>query len=153
MWIGRYGVAPCRAQPPRETAAPLGAAALALANALIEAVGQTIDFGVVERAGLKRGFRDAVGEALDAFVVTALQTLGHGVKLVYFGTALAILGEGELSPYILVLAVLLAIVGTQSSRAVLDKMSDTQFRRWSRAIIMVLSVVYLGQGAYWLLQP
>jgi hypothetical protein len=31
-------------------------------------------------------------------------------------------------------------------------MSDTQFRRWSRAIIMVLSVVYLGQGAYWLLQ-
>jgi uncharacterized membrane protein YfcA len=83
----------------------------------------------------------------------AVQTLGHAVKLVYFGTALAILGEGELSPYILVLAVLLAIVGTQSSRAVLDKMSDTQFRRWSRAIIMVLSVVYLGQGAYWLLQP
>lgn len=82
----------------------------------------------------------------------AVQTLGHGVKLVYFGTALAILGEGELSPYILALAVVLAVVGTQSSRAVLDRMSDAQFRRWSRAIIMVLSVVYLGQGAYWLLQ-
>jgi uncharacterized membrane protein YfcA len=82
----------------------------------------------------------------------AVQTLGHGVKLVYFGTALAVLGEGELSPYILGLAVLLAVVGTQLSRAVLDRMSDTQFRRWSRAIIMVLSLVYLGQGTYWLLQ-
>ena len=82
----------------------------------------------------------------------AVQTLGHGLKLVYFGTALAVIGGDDLSPMILALAVALAVVGTQSSRKVLDKMSDAQFRRWSRWIIMALSVVYLGQGAYWLVQ-
>jgi len=79
----------------------------------------------------------------------AVQTLGHALKLVYFGTALAVIGGDDLSPLVLALAVVLAVVGTQSSRKVLDKMSDAQFRRWSRAIIMALSVVYLGQGAYW----
>jgi len=83
----------------------------------------------------------------------AVQTLSHAMKLVYFGTALAVIGGDDLSATILVLAIPLAIVGTQWSRKVLDKMSDAQFRRWSRAIIMALSVVYLGQGAYWLLQP
>jgi len=83
----------------------------------------------------------------------AVQTLGHAMKLVYFGTALAVIGEGGLSPMIFVVAIALAVVGTQSSRFVLDRLSDTQFKRWSRAIIVTLSVVYLGQGAYWLLQP
>ena len=81
----------------------------------------------------------------------AVQTLGHALKLVYFGTALAVIGGDALSPMILLVRVVLAIVGTQVSRRVLDRMSDTQFRRWSRAIIMALSVVYLGQGAYWLI--
>ncbi len=47
-----------------------GAAAFAFAHALVEAVGEAVDFGVVERAGFKRRFVDAVVEALDAFVVT-----------------------------------------------------------------------------------
>ena len=81
----------------------------------------------------------------------AVQTLGHGLKLVYFGTALALIGEGALSPVIFVMAIALAVVGTQSSRFVLDRLSDAQFKRWSRGIIMALSVVYLGQGTYWLM--
>ena len=81
----------------------------------------------------------------------AVQTLGHALKLVYFGTALAIIGEGALPPMIFVVAIVLAIVGTQSSRFVLDRLSDAQFKRWSRGIIMALSVIYLGQGAYWLM--
>jgi uncharacterized membrane protein YfcA len=83
----------------------------------------------------------------------AVQTLSHATKLVYFGTAVAVIGGDDLSPLILAMAIPLAVVGTQWSRKVLDRMSDEQFRRWSRAIIMALSVVYLGQGAYWLLQP
>ena len=82
----------------------------------------------------------------------AVQTLSHAVKLVYFGTAVAVMGGDDLTPTIIVLSIVLAVVGTHWSRRVLDRMSDSQFRRWSRAIIVVLSVVYLGQGAYWLLQ-
>lgn len=78
----------------------------------------------------------------------AVQTLGHALKLVYFGAALAMFGE-TLPPWLMALSVILAIVGTQSSRFVLDRMSDAQFKRWSRWIIVVLSVVYLVQGGYW----
>jgi uncharacterized membrane protein YfcA len=77
----------------------------------------------------------------------AVQTLGHLLKLIYFGAALAIAG-GVLPPWLLVAAVILAIVGTQTSRRVLDRLSDDQFRRWSRYIIMTLSFVYVGQGLY-----
>jgi len=82
----------------------------------------------------------------------AVQTLGHALKLVYFGAALAIAG-GAVSPWILVSAVVLAIIGTQTSRRVLDRLSDEQFKRWSRYIIMLLSIVYIGQGLYVLLNP
>ncbi|HTP98926.1 MAG TPA: sulfite exporter TauE/SafE family protein [Casimicrobiaceae bacterium] len=77
----------------------------------------------------------------------AVQTLGHFVKLVYFGAALAVIG-GELSPLVVVMAIGLAIVGTQTSRHVLERISDEQFRRWSRGIIMALSIAYVGQGVY-----
>lgn len=80
----------------------------------------------------------------------AVQTLGHALKLVYFGAALAI-GGGALPPWIFVAAIGLAIVGTQTSRRVLDRLSDTQFRRWSRYLIMALSVVYIGQGVHTLI--
>ena len=53
-----------------------GAAAFALAHALVEAVGEAIDFGAVEWPRFERGLGDAVGEALDAFVVAALQAFG-----------------------------------------------------------------------------
>lgn len=75
----------------------------------------------------------------------AVQTLGHAVKLAYFGTALAAAGD-EISPLVALLAIALAIVGTQSSRRVLESLSDEQFRRWSRWIILAISVVYLGQA-------
>ena len=80
----------------------------------------------------------------------AVQTLGHALKLVYFGAALAIAG-GAVPPWVLASAVVLAIVGTQVSRRVLDRLSDDQLKRWSRYIIMLLSFVYIGQGLYVLL--
>jgi uncharacterized membrane protein YfcA len=60
----------------------------------------------------------------------AVQTLGHALKLTYFG-ALLIAAGGDLSPVVAAIAVVLAIVGTQASRRVLDAMSDRQFLQWS----------------------
>jgi len=77
----------------------------------------------------------------------AVQTLGHALKLVYFGAALLASGD-TLSPWVALLAIVLAIIGTTSSRRVLEAMSDTQFKRWSRWLIMALSIVYLAQGTY-----
>lgn len=77
----------------------------------------------------------------------AVQTLGHALKIVYFGAVL-VTGGGELSPVVTAMAIVLAIVGTQASRRVLDRISDTQFLQWSRRLIIALSIAYLGQGAW-----
>lgn len=75
----------------------------------------------------------------------AVQTLGHALKIVYFGTLLALDG-GELPVYVVVGSVLLAFTGTHASRSVLDKLTDTQFLKWSRRLIVAIAVVYLCQG-------
>jgi uncharacterized membrane protein YfcA len=77
----------------------------------------------------------------------AVQTLGHALKLAYFGALLAS-GGGELSPFVAAMAIVFAVAGTQGSRRVLDRISDTQFLQWSRRLILALSIVYLGEGAW-----
>jgi uncharacterized protein len=80
----------------------------------------------------------------------AVQAVSHVLKLVYFGIAL-VMGGGSLAPWVAVLAIVLAVVGTTLSRHVLDRMSDGQFIRWSRRIIVVISAAYLAQGSWLLL--
>jgi len=77
----------------------------------------------------------------------AVQTLGHALKVAYFGSLL-VDGGDHLSPWLVAMAIVLAILGTQSSRRVLERLSDAQFRNWSRRLIFVLSIAYLGQGAW-----
>jgi len=76
----------------------------------------------------------------------AVQALGHALKLAYFGTLLASDG-GSLPPDLVAAAVVLALVGTQGSRRVVDLISDAQFLRWSRRLIVGISVAYLLQGS------
>lgn len=79
----------------------------------------------------------------------AVQTFSHFLKLVYFGTALAASGGG-LPPWIMAMAVALAVIGTSLARRLLERMTDVQFIAWSRRIIVAISVVYLAQGAWML---
>ena len=73
------------------------------------------------------------------------QVLGHGSRLLYFG---GIMSQGTVELHPLMWAILLgcAIGGTSISRAVLERMSNTQFRRGTRAIVLVVGTVYLVQG-------
>jgi uncharacterized protein len=75
----------------------------------------------------------------------AIQALGHFLKVVYFGQLLAG-GTDTVTPAAIVLAVALALVGTQLSRRALDAISDTQFRLWTRRLIAAIAAVYLIQG-------
>jgi hypothetical protein len=98
------------------------------------------------------------GPILDAFFVQSgmdrrgivatkatVQTLGHALKIAYFGALLALEG-GELSPIVALGAVALAFTGTHVSRGVLERMTDRQFIRWSRTLIVVVAIAYLWQG-------
>ena len=100
------------------------------------------------------------GPILDVFVVradldrhamvatkAAIQVLGHCLKVAYFGHVL-MAGGGAIAPLMIAISVVLALLGTQLSRSVLDAISDEQFRRWTRWLIVGVSTVYLMQGLY-----
>jgi len=76
----------------------------------------------------------------------ACQTFSHLAKLVYFTRVMG----GETGPEELAMgiAVVMAITGTRLSKFVLDKLTDTQFRRWTQGLVMTIGTVYLTQGIY-----
>lgn len=76
----------------------------------------------------------------------AIQTLGHLLKIVYFGALVA--AAGQVDPWVAGLMVACAVVGTSLSRQVLDRMSDTDFRTWTRRLLLATSSVYLVAGIW-----
>ena len=83
------------------------------------------------------------------------QTLGHFIKILYFGgislVAAASIGVAAgLSPPLMATCVALALAGTTLSKRVLEKMSDANFRRWTKWTVMTMGFIYLANGV-WLL--
>jgi len=104
----------------------------------------------------------AAGHILDLFFQKSLldrravvatkavcQTFGHLARVAYFGT-FAAAWDVPLPAWQYVIAVALAIVGTSIAAKVLLMMTNEGFRRWSRWIVVGISVVYLIRGV-WLL--
>jgi uncharacterized membrane protein YfcA len=77
----------------------------------------------------------------------AIQTFSHVLKIIYFGSMIALDGGGVETTVVL-LAVGFAVLGTNLSRVVLDAMSDAQFTRWTRRIVLTTAAVYLAQGLW-----
>jgi uncharacterized protein len=75
----------------------------------------------------------------------AVQTLGHALRLTYFGAMLALHG-GEVAPVVVTIAVGSALLGTHASRRVLELVSNAQFQKWSRWLIAAIALIYLWQG-------
>ena len=98
-----------------------------------------------------------VRSALDRRGVVATkamsQTLGHFIKIIYFG-GISAMGAfsssviAGLSLPLIITCVVLAFSGTSLSRRVLDKMSDANFRRWTQWTVMTMGVIYLASGAW-----
>lgn len=76
----------------------------------------------------------------------ACQAFSHMAKLIYF---INILGDqARMDEWAMGIAVIMAITGTSISKFVLEKLTDHQFRRWTRWIVMTIGAVYLMQGFY-----
>jgi uncharacterized membrane protein YfcA len=75
----------------------------------------------------------------------ATQSLSHVVKVLYFGTVIAVGGD-EATPVLAVTMILLAFLGTTLSRQVLERISDAAFRLWTRWTVMTIGVLYLASG-------
>jgi uncharacterized protein len=80
----------------------------------------------------------------------ACQVVTHLAKLIYFSGLANVMGD--LDATILGVSVVMAIVGTSLARTVLERLTDVQFRWWTRRIVMTISVVYIAQGIWIYLQ-
>jgi uncharacterized protein len=73
------------------------------------------------------------------------QSFSHVVRACYFGS---LSGIGDVPLWATAPAVLLAIAGTSLAPFVVERMTDHGFRQWTRAIILAISLVYLGRAGW-----
>lgn len=78
----------------------------------------------------------------------ATQVFSHLAKIVVYGAPLAAGAGAEIPPlWLFLLAVPLSMAGTLAGGRVLDRMSDLNFRRWTRWIVTAVGGIYLIQAA------
>lgn len=76
------------------------------------------------------------------------QTLGHLIKLVYYGQILLLSAQEQttLSLWVLPLIVIATFSGARLGRYLLQYVSDLQFMQVTRGLIFVIGLVYLYKG-------
>lgn len=83
---------------------------------------------------------------------SVLQVVGHLFRIAYFASLATALDFG-ISWWVFTGALSLAVAGTSLAGAVLERMTDTGFRVWSRRLIFLVSSVYLMRGIWLLASP
>ncbi len=76
----------------------------------------------------------------------AISTATHIGKIAYFGALVSTVGNVDL--WLSAVMVGCAMLGTSASRQVLERMSDTDFRNWTRRIVVVIASIYLASGIW-----
>ncbi len=81
------------------------------------------------------------------------QAFGHLMKVIFFGTvsytALGRVGDG-LGLSLVAIYIACAFMGTTLSKRVLERMTDANFRQWTKWTVFLVGIVYLTWGV-WLL--
>lgn len=77
------------------------------------------------------------------------QSASHLLKIAYFGGLVGAAG-GRVDLLVAAMMVALAFAGTTLSRSVLERLTDADFRLWTRWTVMATGVVYLASGAWML---
>ena len=78
----------------------------------------------------------------------ATQVFAHLAKIVVYGAPLLAGGTIGLPPWwLFAIAIPLSMLGTFAGGLILDRMSDVNFKRWTRWIVTAVGVLYLLQAA------
>ena len=88
--------------------------------------------------------------ARHAIVATkaATQVFSHVAKILVYGTPLLLSRPQELPPWwVFALAVPLSMAGTAVGGWILDRITDVDFKRWTKWIVTGIGVLYLIQAA------
>lgn len=73
-----------------------------------------------------------------------LQALSHVVKIAFYWHSASALTPAEWTA--VAAAAPFAIIGTSAGNAILRRLTDTSFRRWTRVVVTVIGCVYLVRG-------
>lgn len=77
----------------------------------------------------------------------ATQVFAHFAKIVVYGAPLiAAQGKGLPAWWVFALAVPLSMAGTAVGGVILDRLSDVNFKRWTRLIVTGIGITYLVQA-------
>jgi uncharacterized membrane protein YfcA len=77
----------------------------------------------------------------------ATQVFAHLAKIIVFGAPLLSGGGADMPPaWVIGIAIPASMLGTALGGRVLDRMNDTDFRRWTEWIVTGIGLVYLGRG-------
>ena len=93
---------------------------------------------------------DAILIARHAIVATkaATQVFSHLAKILVYGAPLIAAGAKGLPPWpVFAAAIPLSMLGTVVGGRILDRMSDVNFKAWTRWIVTAVGVTYLFQAA------
>lgn len=84
----------------------------------------------------------------------ATQVFAHLAKILVYGAPLiAAQGKGLPAWWVFALAVPLSMAGTAVGGVILDRLSDVNFKRWTRLIVTCVGLTYLVQAAQLFLHP
>jgi uncharacterized membrane protein YfcA len=83
----------------------------------------------------------------------ATQVFAHLAKIAVYGAPLFMAGGQGMPPWwVFAVAVPLSMAGTALGGLILDRLSDVNFKRWTRWIVTAVGVTYLVQAAQLLLR-
>jgi uncharacterized protein len=72
------------------------------------------------------------------------QALSHTLKIGYYGAVLS--GDPPLGLSVYGAAILAAIIGTTIAGPILQRMSNAQFLKWTRSIVLIVGAISMAQG-------
>jgi len=78
----------------------------------------------------------------------ATQVFAHLSKILVYGTPLLFTPSADMPPWwLFAIAIPLSMAGTMVGGRILDRMSDVNFKRWTKYIVSAVGVLYLVQAA------
>ena len=79
------------------------------------------------------------------------QAFSHTLKVGYYGVLIA--QAPALGFDVYAVAIVAAVVGTTLAGPLLERMSNENFRRWTKTIVLIVGAISVTQGVYLLLTP
>jgi uncharacterized membrane protein YfcA len=74
------------------------------------------------------------------------QTLGHLIKLVYYGLLLSVSVTAELPAWLIPAVIIAALFGNWLGKHIVDRLDDAAFKKIGKIVILLIGIAYIGKA-------